>query len=406
MSTSKSTQHTHKTQHARHVHLKSTEHAGADSKSPASAKAMAKLDGNKEAWYKTRIGKWIVVAATSAILIAGASAYTYFASRHHIEAAPNTSTPSSAPSETPKPITKKSSLTGSLVSPELATKGVVGVVVENLDPDARPQSGLSKAGVVYEALAEGGITRYVAFFQTDIPSDIGPVRSLRPVFYQMGMEYDAPVAHIGGSTDGLALAHSGSGFKDMDQFYNGSYFRRITSRWAPHNVYIYGESLIKMVTDKSWYSAPTFTPWLRKDDEPSSAPDATSITADFSSPSYTATFSYDAGSNSYKRSIAGKPDIDASNDNKQVNPKTVIVLYAATTAGTQPNGKPKTDIDLIGSGKALLFQDGTAKECTWKKVSDKGRLTLSDTTSGQELHLNRGQSWVSIIPTGHTATWR
>ncbi len=403
MRKTKSTHHTPHAIEAKHTHQTSPASHEAQEQASPSFQAMAKLE--KPAWYKTQAGKITVFAITAVILIAGATWYSYVASRSRIEAAPQASSASATPSESPKPVTAESALTGMLVTPELATKPVMSVVIENLFPDARPQSGLSQAGVVYEALAEGGITRYIAFYQTDIPTDIGPVRSLRPVFYQMGTEYNAPVAHIGGSTDGLALAQNDRNFKDMDQFYNGAYFRRITARWAPHNVYIYGDSLKKMVQDKGWYTPPTFAAWKRKDDSPSASPNATRITADFSYADYTASFQYDAPSNSYMRSVGAKPDLDAANGQKQVAPKTVIVLYAATTYGTQPNGKPKTDINLIGNGKAVLFQDGIATECTWKKASDKGRLTLTD-TSGNEVALNRGQSWVSIVPAGRPVIWQ
>lgn len=355
------------------------------------------------AWAHTRKGK-IIISIISLLIIVSGATWLAFARRSSPKPMASGS-PTPSPTPVPTPLLKEAPLTGVMVAPELITKPVMGVVIENLYPDARPQSGLSQAGVVYEALAEGGITRYVAFFQTDIPTDIGPVRSLRPIFYTMGMEYNAPVAHVGGSTDGLALARSGSGFKDIDQFYNGGYFRRITQRWAPHNVYITGESLQKLVADKGWATAPTFTSWKRKDDSPSSSPTATKITADFSGPDYIATFQYDPNSDSYLRSTRGQNDIDASNGNKQLNPKTVIILYTQTSSGTQPNGKPKTDIDITGTGKALLFQDGTVTECSWKKASDSARLTLID-PSGQELSLNRGQSWVSILPIGRPATWQ
>ncbi|MCC7543317.1 DUF3048 domain-containing protein [bacterium] len=354
-------------------------------------------------WYKTRRGIIGIISATVILLGGGVGAWYVLAQKKPTDI--TTSQPTASPSPEPTPILKEAPLTGTLIDPALITRPVIGVVIENLDPNARPQSGLSQAGVVYEALAEGGITRYVAFYQTDLPTDIGPVRSLRPVFYQMGMEYGAPVAHVGGSTDGLALARSGSGFKDLDQFFNANYFRRINTRYAPHNVYIYGESLTKLVADKGWATPPTFTPWKRKDDAPSNQANATKIVADFSSPGYIATFQYDSSSNSYVRSIGGVPDLDAANSKKQINPKTVIIIYAQTSYGTQPNGKPKTDIDLIGTGKAVLFQDGTATECRWQKTSDAGRLTLLD-TSGQELSLNRGQSWVSILPTGRAASWQ
>ena len=89
----------------------------------------------------------------------------------------------------PKPPQKYfSNLTGEQVGDEAATKqAVTGVMIEN-SSDSRPQSGLKKAGVVYETVAEGGITRFIALYQHDKPELIGPVRSLR-IYY---LDWAAP----------------------------------------------------------------------------------------------------------------------------------------------------------------------------------------------------------------------
>src|SRR5581483_1401572 len=111
------------------------------------------------------------------------------------------------------------------------------VVVEN-HPDARPQSGLSQADVVYEALAEGGITRFLAIFQSQDVKSIGPVRSARTYFNDWAQEWGAVYAHVGGNSDALALIKAGiPGVSDADQFFNDPYFTRISSRRPPHNTY-------------------------------------------------------------------------------------------------------------------------------------------------------------------------
>ena len=315
------------------------------------------------------------------------------------------STPS--PTPTPTPTKKASPLTGVEVDIPVADQPIFASIVENLvgTGNARPQSGLSSAGVVYEALSEGGITRYLAVWQTDIPTDIGPVRSLRPIFYDSAMELGAPVAHAGGSTDGLALANSGQGFKDMDEFINPTYFRRITTRYAPHNLFTSGQNLLKLVTTKGWGKPPTFTPWARKDDAGSATPNASAITIDFSGADYRVSYSYDKGINSYLRNIAGKPDLDNAASLKQISPKTVIVVYASVAAGTQPNGKPKTDIDITGSGKGIIFQDGIATPMTWTKSGSTARMKFTD-AEGKEVALNRGQSWVEYVPTSLPVSYK
>lgn len=315
----------------------------------------------------------------------------------------------SSPSPTPTPVpTKKASpLTGVEVDIPVAEQPVFASIVENLigTGNARPQSGLSSAGVVYEALSEGGITRYLAVWQADVPKDIGPVRSMRPIFYDSAMEYGAPTAHAGGSTDGIARIQSGQGFKDIDHSAYGNSFRRITTRYAPHNLFLSGSEMLAILKNKGWDKAPTFTPWPRKDDNASPTPNASAITVDFSTVDYRASFAYNAGSNSYLRSVAGKPDLDNAADLKQISPKTVIVVYASVAAGTQPNGKPKTDIDITGTGKGIIFQDGIATPMTWTKSGSLARMKFTD-TDGKEVALNRGQSWVSYVPASMPVSYK
>ena len=351
--------------------------------------------------------KLAIIAGGAVLLLVALGAGAYYAFGRK---APTPSTSTTPVEEvkaevSPTPTTKPSALTGVLVEPEIAEKPVMASIIENMAGRgaARPQSGLSSAGVVYEALAEGGITRYLALWQADRPQDIGPVRSLRPVFFYSAMEYGSPTVHAGGSTDGLALAQDRN-FKNIEAL-GGPPFRRVNSRIAPHNLYITGEKYAALINSRGWGGAPTFTPWPRKDDQPSQTPNAIVITANFSSADYRAVFRYDATTNSYLREIGGKADVDAAANNKQVNPKAVIILKATAVAGKQQNGKPKTDIDIIGKGSGYIFQDGTVKEITWVKNSATDRMQFLDGV-GAPVSLNRGQAWVSIVPTTLPPTWQ
>jgi hypothetical protein len=104
-------------------------------------------------------------------------------------------------------------------------------MIEN-SPDARPQSGLQDAGVVVEAIAEGGITRFLTLFQESQPQYIGPVRSLRPYYIDFAAPFQAGIAHVGGSPEALSRVRNGS-YRDLDQFFNSAYFSRISARPAP-----------------------------------------------------------------------------------------------------------------------------------------------------------------------------
>lgn len=339
------------------------------------------------------------------LLLIGAGAYYAFGRKTSVASVSPSPTEEVKADAPPATTTKPSALTGVLVEPDVAKKPVMASIIENMAGrgGARPQSGLSSAGVVYEALAEGGITRYLALWQADTPQDIGPVRSLRPVFFYSAMEYGAPTAHAGGSTDGLALARDPT-FKNVEALANGP-FRRLTSRIAPHNLYVYGQKYAELVAGRGWGDVPNFTPWNRKDDTPAQSPNATLITANFSGPDYRAVFRYSASTNSYLREVGGQLDTDAAANNQQINPKVVVIIKATAVAGKQQNGKPKTDIDIIGQGAGYIFQDGTITQITWVKKSATDRMQFLDSV-GAPVALNRGQTWVSIVPSTLPPTWQ
>ncbi len=180
---------------------------------------------------KQQILVWIAILL---LVIAGATAI-YYAYRHFYKAPPSVKTIAKKQEAPPKPTTEPSRLTGVEVAIELNNRPVSGIMIEN-SPDARPQSGLKDAGIVFEAIAEGGITRFLALYQESQPDYIGPVRSVRPYYLDFLMPFDAPIAHVGGAPQALSDIRS-LGVKDLDQFANSGAYQRITTRYAPHNVY-------------------------------------------------------------------------------------------------------------------------------------------------------------------------
>lgn len=344
--------------------------------------------------------KIIIACSVVAVLLAGSAAAYMLTRPKKVERAA-VQTKAAPPAKTTVP----SPLTGVEVSPQLAKRPPVTVVIENLYPNARPQSGLSSAGVVYEALAEGGITRYLAVFQDGLPleKDIGPVRSLRTYFVDWTLEYNAPVVHAGGNVDAIALIKP-TGLKSLNQFYNGNYFRRISSRPAPHNLYTTGKQLDQLLKDRGYDGEPTFTPWPRKDDDTNRPGDAVNITVDFSARDYQASFAYDADSKLYKRSLRGTADIDADT-NQQISPKNVVVISMPTHQNTTRENDLSLVMQTVGSGQAWVFTDGSVTVGRWQKDSRTDRIKFNDST-GAEIKLNRGQTWISVIPTDKTVNYQ
>lgn len=293
------------------------------------------------------------------------------------------------PPKPPAPTTVASALSGLQVDPSLNAKPVTAVIIEN-SPNARPQSGLAPAGVVFEAIAEGGVTRFLALYQDTSPTDIGPIRSVRPYYLHWAMGYDAAVAHVGGSPEALNNIKEW-GTRDLDQFFNSGVYRRSPSRPAPHNVYSNVDALTQLSQSKG-FAGSTFTPWTRKADQPSTQVSARTIDMAISGPAYNTHYDYDPATNSYKRTMAGTPHLDA-NGNAQISPKVVIGMVM--THGIQANGKHSV-YGTIGSGQAYIFQDGVLTIGNWNKPDIKAAITFTDAT-GAPIPLNAGQTWLTAV---------
>lgn len=346
--------------------------------------------GPKALWRKfqalSRNKKIVVVSALTGLFVVIGALFWYYILRAE-PLPPSPPPPVVKQEEPPKPTTIPSPLTGVQVKPELTKLPTTGVMIEN-SPDARPQSGLYDAGVVFEAIAEGGITRFLALFQESKPARIGPVRSVRPYYLDFLRPFDAPIAHAGGS--GQALAElSSQGFKDLEAFQNPNFYERIATRYAPHNLYTSRAKLLELQKNKGWDTS-KFTGFTRKEEKKSKTPTAKSIDFSISGFLYNPHFDYSAKTNSYTRSMAGGPHSDEA-ARKQINPKVVIALVMSHHyAGIY------SVYGATGSGAAYVFQDGNVTKGIWKKKGRTSQFEFLDNDK-KTMGLNPGQTWISIV---------
>lgn len=345
-----------------------------------------------KSWFDERSKKQKIIIvgglALILILIAGGAVVTLRKPKSVPQAAPVV-VQEEKKVEPPKPTTEASRLTGIQITPEFNMLPVTGVMIEN-SPDARPQSGLKDAGVVFEAVAEGGITRFLTLFQEAQPDYVGPVRSVRPYYLQWLQGFDAAVGHVGGSGEALAKIQN-EGIKDLDQSFNGSAFQRVSTRYAPHNVYTSLGNLLALGKGKG-YTSSTFTGFPRKVETPPKPPTANNINLEISSYLYNVTYNYVPATNTYNRVLAGKPHTDEKSG-QQLSPKVVIAIVVAKRI--HPD-RVHTQYDVIGSGKAYIYQDGAATEGIWSKTSDKDQIKFLD-AAGAPIALNPGQTWISAV---------
>ena len=282
-------------------------------------------------------------------------------------------------------------LTG-LPSVREVTNRPFAVMVNNLKP-ARPQSGLPHADIVWEVLAEGGITRLVAIFQSDEFTDpIGPIRSIRPYLIQIGESYGGILVHSGASNDALALLQH-SGKADMDEINNaGAYFYRDKSRKAPHNLYSTLDKLKEGAAKKKYDKAVTVPalPFAVEGATGGGKP-ATNVDIQFLLKDYKVSYAYDPATKLYARSINGEPHTDLTTKTQLTT--TNIAVIGAKHRTYDDYGR--LDIDLDSGGPAVLIQLGKAVECEWKRGTDGAVHLMKD---GKELPMVPGKTYYHIVP--------
>lgn len=289
-------------------------------------------------------------------------------------------------------------LSGEEAEKQVVSLRPVAIMVEN-HPDSRPQSGLSYADIVYEALAEGGITRFLAFFQT-LPKDskilIGPVRSAREYFAQIAEEYGAIFAHVGGSNEVIAQIKNGQypNLADINEYYNGEYFIRRSESLAPHHIFT-NRYLLSLASETKGFKQELISDnfWKFIDQGEKASTTVSEINLDFSRPGYEVKWQYEQSEDVYKRVQYKSAHVDALNS-QQLKAKSIVVQVVSVMP--VPNDKLlSVDIDLAYGGRAVIFSGGRVVEGIWKKIN--GRTRYFD-KQGSEISLSRGKIWVELLP--------
>lgn len=299
----------------------------------------------------------------------------------------------------------------------------LAVMIEN-SAESRPQSGLSRADIVYEAIAEGWITRMMGVFYCNTPMEniiFAPVRSARTYFVDWVSEYDALYNHVGGAgrcaddtVDERAKALcqiNRFGIKDLDQFGIGypDCYRNPDRLDHPvateHTMVCFSENLYKIAEKREWTNTDekgiawdkNYRQWQFKDD-PKEAERGTTgnINIVFAKgyDDYDVLWSYDKTTNSYKRSTGGKLDLDLETK-EALMAKNIVVQISEITGPVDDHAHIL--YDTLGSGKALIFQDGKAIVGSWSKKSRIGRTVFSDSV-GKEIEFTRGAVWIEVLP--------
>lgn len=283
-----------------------------------------------------------------------------------------------------------SPLTGEVL-PEGATSGPSLAAKIDNHWDARPQVGLERTDLVFEELVEGGLTRYVAVWQSDVPDEIGPIRSIRPMDPDIISPLGGIVAYSGGQLRFVeAMKATGVYNAIHGQADTAELMFRTDSKRAPHNVMVRAAKLVAAHAGL----APPGQQFAFAEDAASSTAvregdPATKLRMSFSASSQPS-WNWHAETGLYRRGQAGETDVDGSG--AVLTAANVIVLRVPVG---DDGGVPRTE--LVGRGEAWVSSGGATIRATWSKSSATGLIRLLDDT-GTVVRLAPGNSWIELVP--------
>jgi len=269
------------------------------------------------------------------------------------------------------------------------TRSALWVKIENT-PQARPQSGLDVADVVFEEVVDGGITRFITLFQSNAPDEVGPVRSVRPMDANVVWPLGGVFVYSGGVAENVARVNNAP-VVAVDEN-NKDVLFRVNSRSAPHNLYARPAAAWKL-GGKPVPPKPLFTYRTGGDVLSASAIPVLAFNVGFPS-GYDVDWAWNAGTNSFDRSMQ-KVAFKAA-DGTQVSPANVVVQFTQYEGGV---GRFNAEGIVVGSGEAWVFTNGNLIKGTWSRPTKDAVTTYSDAT-GAPIKLTPGRTWVEFAPAG------
>lgn len=371
--------------------------------------------------------KFIIICAILFVTVAGGVIATMMLLSKK-PATPSSSDETNAP-EDPKYYSRLSGL--EINNAKLNDSPIFCIQVPNGIDGARPHAGLQEAAIVYEAIAEAGITRFAAVFQNPVGTVIGPIRSLRLYYLEWDTPLGCTIVHAGGADDAIATLRS-EGYNDIDE---GAYNWRDGADYiAPNNLFTDAKNLKSFAEEygleKSGANAKTYprllpeeAKKLREENQAAAAdktdengntvksttPLVTDIAINFgNSPDFNTRYTYDKETGLYARSyengekelsyncIKEIPVMSRDCEQTQIAPSAVVAMEVEEWLDDDNYHQA---IQAVGDGTAYIFQNGKAIKGTWSKASRASQIVFKD-ESGNEISFAPGMLWISAIPRG------
>ncbi len=282
-------------------------------------------------------------------------------------------------------------------SPTALSRPAVVVKIDNA-PQARPQTGLDQADVVYEEVVEGGLTRYLAVFQSQDADPVGPVRSVR----QTDADVVSPLGGLFAYSGGIPAFISdvlGTGVVDVGAVADPGAYRRDASRPVPHNLYTSVSTLRQKSPPAARPPPPLFNHLAAGTAFHAAGATAISHLKLAMSVATMAAWSWDPASGLWQRSTNGTPQTVTGGAPVAFTNVIVELVAYHDTGFVDPAGNPVPDADVVGSGSALILSGGRMTRATWSKAAPEAVTSYTD-ASGLPVALTPGRTWVMLAPVG------
>lgn len=343
--------------------------------------------------------KKVVAGAVTAVVLLGGVAFLVIASGGDDEAvvvaAPSTTTTTAAPTTTvPLPVAPLTGVPGDYG--DRLARPAIYVKIDNHE-DARPQAGLNEADLVIEERVEGNITRLAAVFHSADADPVGPVRSTRSTDIDLAALFGRPLFASSGGNDHVLGDLRNANVVDVGHNRGGEAFWRQSGRPAPHNLFTTTDGLRAKAGETPPAPAPIFAYRAEGEALAAGAVPAGGVALRFGGAEISR-FTWDPGTETWLRSQAGTPHVDAAG--RQVAPRNVVVLeitysFSGPLSLSRPHGV------TTGEGRALVFTAGHLIEGRWVRPGPADPLQLL-AADGTPIHLTPGQTFLELPPSGGT----
>ena len=270
-------------------------------------------------------------------------------------------------------------------------RAALAVKIDNVDA-ARPQTAIDRADLVYEEMVEGNLTRLIAVFHSDLPTSIGPIRSVRTTDIHVLDQLNTPLLAASGANPGVLAVVAGADVINVNALAAGAAYYRSSSKRAPHNLFARTDRLYQAAASRGGLPPQLFT-YRRPGQGPSAGAASAGVDVDFGSADIS--FRWSATAKGWQRTQNGSAHVVAGG--RRLTPENVVVLEV--TYGVSSIDAQSPEAHTVGSGRAWVFTGGRVVAGSWSRSDSDDPIALSD-GDGDPIALTRGQTFIELAPPG------